>query len=91
MSGRSDGCSGSCGRTIRDTHGRSMEVDCVCRVKERPGCHTADPMTRLGDAFPPVMSYVPWQQWGELYDPDCALTQGTLFKDLNYIFCGVRC
>ena len=39
----------------------------------------------------PGMAYVPWQQWGELYDADCGLMQGTIFKDLNQIFCGVRC
>jgi len=41
--------------------------------------------------YPPVMAYVPWQQWGDLYEPDCGLKQGTIFKDLNYIFCGTRC
>lgn len=68
-----------------------MDVECVCRVTPGKKCHTADPMTQLDDNFPPVMAYVPWQQWGELYDTDCALVQGTIFKDLNYIFCGVRC
>ncbi|MDE5777456.1 MAG: spore coat associated protein CotJA [Lachnospiraceae bacterium] len=48
-------------------------------------------MDQLGCRFPVVMSYVPWQQWGELYEQDCALMQGTVFKDLNKIFCGVRC
>ncbi len=70
---------------------RNIEVECVCRVVSEHECHRHDEMEKLGCRFPVVMSYVPWQQWGELYDPDCALKQGTIFKDLNYIFCGERC
>lgn len=68
---------------------RSMEMDCICTTKQR--CHKEDPMEKLGKEFPVVMAYVPWQQWGELYDDGCGLKQGTIFKDLNQIFCGVRC
>ncbi len=38
--------------------------------------------------FPLAMGYVPWQTWGNLYDPCEALAQGTIFKDLNFKFCG---
>ena len=80
----------NCGnRMIKDSVGRSMMVGCEGQTMS--GCHMNDPMERLGEAFPPVMSYVPWQQWGDLYDPECGLKQGTIFKDLNYIFCGTRC
>ena len=78
-------------RTIQDSNHRHMEVECVCRMTPRKNCHKEDPMMQLGNAFPPVMAYVPWQQWGEMYDTECALKQGTIFKDLNYVFCGVRC
>ncbi len=37
-----------------------------------------------------AMGYVPMQSWGELYDPDTAICQGTAFPDLNLIFCGSR-
>ena len=47
-------------------------------------------MDALGQ-FPIAMAYVPWQQWGEQYEAECGLKQGTIFKDLNYIFCGERC
>lgn len=77
--------------TIQENPNRSVEMDCVCKVTTKRDCYRNDPMDRLGDQFPPVMAYVPWQQWGELYDADCALMQGTLFKELNLIFCGVRC
>lgn len=42
------------------------------------------------DAFPVGMSYVPWQSWGELYSPEKGLCEGTIFVDLNQIFCGKR-
>lgn len=62
-----------------------------CVPLQKNYCHRQDAMEQLGEQFPPVMCYVPWQQWGDLYEPDCALCEGTLFKDLNLIFCGVRC
>lgn len=74
---------------VRNDKGRGVEVECVCNVK--PSCHREDPMEVLGCRFPLVMAYVPWQQWGEMYDADCGLMQGTIFKDLNKIFCGERC
>lgn len=86
---KTDGCGNV--QTVRDGAGRSMEVECVCKVKPGRGCHKDDPMEKLGCRFPTVMAYVPWQQWGELYDADCGLMQGTMFKELNLIFCGVRC
>ncbi|MGN0154311.1 MAG: spore coat associated protein CotJA [Lachnospiraceae bacterium] len=82
----------NCGRRMmQDNYGRTMEVECVCKVNPKNGCHKNDPMEKLGPQFPVVMAYVPWQQWGELYEADCGLMQGTIFKDLNFIFCGVRC
>ncbi|MDO5154772.1 MAG: spore coat associated protein CotJA [Eubacteriales bacterium] len=47
-------------------------------------------MEKLGCRFPIAMAYVPWQKWGELYDNEYGLKQGTIFKDLNKVFCGVR-
>ncbi|MGN0436933.1 MAG: spore coat associated protein CotJA [Lachnospiraceae bacterium] len=66
-------------------------MDCKCKTPYEKQCHKHDDMEKLGCDFPPVMSYVPWQQWGDLYEPECALREGTIFKELNYIFCGVRC
>ncbi|MBQ8413264.1 MAG: spore coat associated protein CotJA [Lachnospiraceae bacterium] len=40
--------------------------------------------------MPLAMAYVPIQNWGELYDPETALCQGTIFPDLNLKFCGAR-
>lgn len=70
---------------------RNVEVECVCKVKEKEDCGKQDDMEALGYGFPVVMAYVPWQQWGDMYEAECGLMQGTIFKDLNLIFCGERC
>ncbi len=70
---------------------RNVEVECVCQVTTTANCHRHDEMEHLGCEFPVVMSYVPWQQWGDMYEAECGLMQGTIFKDLNFIFCGERC
>ena len=36
------------------------------------------------------MAYIPEQPFENLYDAKCGLVAGTMFKDLNLIFCGVR-
>lgn len=71
--------------------GRNVEVECVCKVKKKEECGKQDDMEALGCEFPVVMAYVPWQQWGDMYEAECGLMQGTIFKDLNFIFCGERC
>ncbi len=40
-----------------------------------------------------AMAYVPWQELNEVYDPDVALKNGTLFPELNKPFMagGKRC
>jgi len=40
--------------------------------------------------FPVAMAYVPWQQWGMVYELEKALCVGTIFPELNKPFCGVR-
>lgn len=80
-------------------HNRNVRVDCVCQVSsekdshrcDEKNCRRHDDMEKLGCDFPLVMAYVPWQQWGDMYDAEYGLKQGTVFKDLNYIFCGERC
>lgn len=37
-----------------------------------------------------AMSYVPWQKWENLYQPDEGFHNGTIFKDLNLPFTGRR-
>lgn len=37
-----------------------------------------------------AMAYVPYQEFGELYEPDMALSEGSLFRELNLPFYGQR-
>jgi hypothetical protein len=37
-----------------------------------------------------AMAYIPWQTWGDLYEPSKALKCGTLFTVLNKPFVGCR-
>ncbi|MBP3325630.1 MAG: spore coat associated protein CotJA [Coprococcus sp.] len=39
---------------------------------------------------PVGMAYVPMQTFGEMYDACKGLKEGTMFPELNLIFCGVR-
>jgi hypothetical protein len=40
--------------------------------------------------FPIGMGYVPMQTWGNLYSLEQGLHEGTIFMELNQIFCGKR-
>jgi len=42
------------------------------------------------DSFPVGMTYVPWQKWQNIYDAHEGLSAGTIFKDLDLRFYGVR-
>ncbi len=37
-----------------------------------------------------AMAYVPWQEYKDLYDPETAWRQGTLFQQLDLPFSGKR-
>lgn len=43
-------------------------------------------MTRFHKDTPLGMAYVPYQQWGEVYNSGDALENGTLFPDLRFPF-----
>lgn len=78
-------------RTIQDGTGRSMNVNCTYIPTNSGACSMKDPLARLGDDFPIAMAYVPWQDWGDIYCAQEGLCRGTMFKELDKIFCGVRC
>jgi hypothetical protein len=42
------------------------------------------------DSQPIGMAYIPEQPFDNLYDAKCGLREGTMFKNLNLIFCGAR-
>ena len=45
-------------------------------------------MTRFPSETPIGMAYVPFQVIDEVYEPETALKNGTLFPELNYPFMG---
>lgn len=57
----------------------SSNSDCGCKDNNHHMHH-----------MPLAMAYVPMQQWGELYDHETAICEGTAFPCLNLIFCGSR-
>ena len=38
--------------------------------------------------LPIAMAYVPWQEWRDIYNPDRALSRGTIFEELDLPFRG---
>lgn len=42
------------------------------------------------DTMPLAMAYVPIQKFGVVYEPDKALTRGTIFPDLDKPFYGCK-
>ena len=50
-----------------------------------------DILLLLINESPIAMAYVPWQRWGETYDAENALANGTLFPELNLPFTGRNC
>lgn len=40
--------------------------------------------------YPIGMTYVPWQKWRHIYEPDTALQKGTIFAELDKPFMGMR-
>lgn len=51
-------------------------------------CPLKEGRTPLPDDPVPAMAYVPFQQWGEVYEPERALDAGTLFPVLDKPFYG---
>lgn len=42
------------------------------------------------ERYPLGSAYVPKQRWGKTYEAGVALREGTVFPELNLVFCGVR-
>ncbi|MBO6116710.1 MAG: spore coat associated protein CotJA [Ruminococcus sp.] len=45
-----------------------------------------DSMATMPAQTPLAMAYVPYQQWGDVREPEEALKCGTLFTDLSFPF-----
>lgn len=87
----------SCGRgnnqnygcqTNRQPRNNQCAIDRVTSM-DKSHCGCGDDNYNLKN-LPLAMGYVPIQSWGDLYDPETALCQGTAFPELNLIFCGSR-
>lgn len=63
-----------------------MMNECRRPASGREGYYSMD---ALGQ-FPLAMAYVPWQRFGQTYDPSKALCTGTIFPELDKPFCGKR-
>ena len=59
------------------------EASLVSEMKNNSG---NDSMSRFPKNTPLAMAYVPFQQWGETYSDDEALSRGTLFPELDLPF-----
>lgn len=53
-------------------------------------CHSGQEMKNV-DSLSLAMAYVPWQRWNQIYKPEEALMQGTIFMELDKPFTGRSC
>lgn len=61
-------------------------------INTRPASSGYDTMPyRPKDNFVVGMAYVPWQTWGNVYDPCKGLSRGTIFPELDKPFEGGCC
>ena len=47
-----------------------------------------EPKSEFPQNTPLAMAYVPFQSWFSTYDENTAFTQGTIFPQLDFPFCG---
>lgn len=75
---------GTCQRGNCGMSGEAMEdIRKNCRHDSAQSCG-GDPLYGM----PLAMGYVPWQEWGKIYDPEEGLANGTIFPGLNLPFLG---
>ena len=60
----------------------------MAEIMLRQACPLKDGRAPLPDDPVLAMAYVPFQQWGQTYEPERALDAGTLFPDLDKPFYG---
>ena len=65
-------------------HERENAVEMKLNITDKPN----DTVSRFPANTPLAMAYVPFQQWGETYGDDEALSKGTLFPELDLPFSG---
>ena len=69
----------------RPVNFRTMKnIDTKMELNEFVGME--NPCIENIEDMPIAMAYVPWQQWGKIYEPKEALKRGTIFKELDLPF-----
>ncbi len=62
------------------------------RTQRNMGCNECNDDSKCdSDKWALGMAYVPWQQWGNVYEPCKALNAGTIFPVLDLPFMGRSC
>lgn len=81
---------GNCGCQNR----ANMTSNCACNQNCGENGSVARCPEMVNDplcGMPLAMAYVPWQRFENLYEECTAIYHGTLFRDLDLDFYGVRC
>lgn len=63
----------------------------ACKMQSQRGQGMCFPKFETAKDMTVAMAYVPWQTFGEVYEPDKALRIGTVFPELNKPFKGRGC
>ena len=83
----------SCGSHPAEHLPQRMQ-DTERKMPRMPQTHMSCNASRQSDCrerkFPIAMAYVPWQKFRDIYNPEKAFCQGTIFAELDLPFCGCR-
>lgn len=69
---------------VESLNDENPETESLNDVKSHVDAGTCDEV----DTCPLAMAYVPWQTWRQIYDPQVALSRGTIFQELDLPFLG---
>ncbi len=85
-------------RNMTHCNGRCMSEPCDTMYRDE--CHMPESYERerkdcgcghhvdVLEGMPLAMAYVPWQKWCEVYDICGGFSRGTIFRELDKMFCG---
>lgn len=60
--------------------------NCNRMQQQANSCGCERSRSSMPDQFPVAMAYVPWQEFKNMYEPDKALSAGTIFPELDLPF-----
>lgn len=73
-------------RNVRSDIPDNMYMNPDIAIDEKSVENTDNSMTSFPEQTPLAMAYVPFQQWGKVYNPDEGFKKGTIFPDLDFPF-----